>query len=184
MLSTAAAILLLGERPAPLALAGAAFVGVGVFVIASGPRRTGGPPRGQAIAYGLLTGVAIAVYTLWDKHAVSALLVPPLLLYYGTAVVRLAILAPVAVRRRAEVRAHWHRHRREALGIAALAPLSYILVLTALVFTPVSYVAPAREVSILIGAAMGTRLLAEGDPVRRLAGAGAMVTGVIALASA
>jgi len=30
-----------------------------------------------------------------------------------------------------------------------LCPLSYILVLTAMVFTPVSYVAPAREVSIL-----------------------------------
>ena len=184
VLSTAAAILLLGERPAPLALAGAALVAVGVFVIASGPHRTAGPQSGPAIAYGLLTGGAIAVYTLWDKHAVSAVLVPPLLLYYGTALVRLVILAPVAVRHRSEVRAHWHRHRREALGIAALAPLSYILVLTALVFTPVSYVAPAREASILVGTAMGTRLLAEGHAVRRLAAAGAMVTGIVALAIA
>ncbi len=57
----------------------------------------------------------------------------------------------------------------------------YILVLTAMKFTPVSYVAPAREISILIGTAMGTRLLSEGDVQRRLAAAGAMVLGVVAL---
>jgi uncharacterized membrane protein len=55
-------------------------------------------------------------------------------------------------------------------------------VLTALVFTPVSYVAPAREVSIVIGTAMGTRLLAEGEGRRRLIGALAIVAGVLALA--
>ena len=49
-------------------------------------------------------------------------------------------------------------------------------------FTPVSYVAPAREISILIGTALGARLLAEGERRRRLAAAGAMVLGVIALA--
>jgi hypothetical protein len=49
-------------------------------------------------------------------------------------------------------------------------------------FTPVSYVAPAREISILIGTAMGARLLAEGDARRRLAAACAMVLGVVALA--
>jgi hypothetical protein len=49
-------------------------------------------------------------------------------------------------------------------------------------FTPVSYVAPAREISILIGTAMGARLLAEGDARRRMAAAGAMVVGIIALA--
>ena len=76
----------------------------------------------------------------------------------------------------------WQTHRREAAGVALLAPLSYILVLTALAFTPVTYVAPAREISILIGTVMGARLLAEGDVQRRLAAASAMVLGVVALA--
>jgi uncharacterized membrane protein len=66
--------------------------------------------------------------------------------------------------------------------VALLTPLSYILVLTALISAPVSYVAPAREVSILIGTAMGARLLAEGDVKRRLFAAGAVVLGVVALA--
>jgi len=79
-------------------------------------------------------------------------------------------------------RNEWRIHRFEAIGVALLVPLSYILVLTAMKFTPVSYVAPAREISILIGTAMGTRLLSEGDVQRRLAAAGAMVLGVVALA--
>ncbi len=37
------------------------------------------------------------------------------------------------------------------------------MILSALVFTPVSYVAPAREVSVLIGTFMGSRFLAEGN---------------------
>ena len=63
-----------------------------------------------------------------------------------------------------------------------LGPLSYILVLTALVFMPVSYVAPAREISILVGTAMGARLLGEGNAPWRLAAAGGIVHGVMALA--
>ena len=54
--------------------------------------------------------------------------------------------------------------------------------LTALAVSPVSYVAPAREIGILIGAVMGAQLLAEADPVRRLSAAIAMVLGVVALA--
>ena len=158
MLSTAGAIVLLGERPGPLALAGA------------------------AVAYGLLTGCLIGAYTLWDKHAVASLLIPPLVLDWATSLSRAALLAPVAYRRREEVRWHWRVHRRAVLAVAALNPLSYILVLTALTFTPVSYVAPAREISILVGTVLGARLLAEGQVGRRLAAAGAMVLGVVALA--
>ena len=54
--------------------------------------------------------------------------------------------------------------------------------LIALSFTPVSYVAPAREGSILIGAFLGVRLLGEGHAARRLLAAGAVAAGVIALA--
>jgi hypothetical protein len=46
----------------------------------------------------------------------------------------------------------------------------------------VSYVAPAREISILVAAFMGTQLLAEGDARRRLSAAAAMVAGITCLA--
>ncbi len=52
----------------------------------------------------------------------------------------------------------------------------------ALQFVAFSYVAPAREISILIGAAMGAGLLAEGDVPRRPAAASVMIVGLVALA--
>lgn len=182
-LSTAAAILFFGERPGLIALAGALLVSGGVFALASGPRRLQGPSTGAAVGYGLLTGLLIAAYTLWDKHAVSALFIPPLLLDWAANLGRAALLTPIALRRWEAVRAAWQAHRREAVGVAVLSSLAYILVLTALRVTPVSYVAPAREVSILIGTLMGARLLAEGDALRRLAAASALVLGVVALAT-
>ena len=68
------------------------------------------------------------------------------------------------------------------VACGVLIPFSYILVLIAMQFTPVSYVAPAREISILVGTAMGAHFLGEADVRRRLAGAGAMVLGVVGLA--
>jgi drug/metabolite transporter (DMT)-like permease len=183
-LSTAAAIAFFGERPTPLAIVGAALVVLGVFVLTNGPRgfRQSAAHARWAVGYGLITGVIIAAYTLWDKQAVSAFGIPPLVLDWGSNVGRLSMLTPLAVARWDQVQLHWRAHRLEVLGVALLSPLAYIMVLTALVFTPVSYVAPAREVSILIGTAMGTRLLSEGDAPRRLAGAAAIVAGVICLA--
>lgn len=58
------------------------------------------------------------------------------------------------------------------------------MVLTAMSFTPVSLVAPTREVSILLGTLIGAKLLAEGATRRRLAGAAGMVVGVALLALA
>jgi hypothetical protein len=43
-------------------------------------------------------------------------------------------------------------------------------------------VAPAREVSIVIGAFLGAKVLKEGDTARRVGAAIAMAAGVIALA--
>ena len=54
--------------------------------------------------------------------------------------------------------------------------------LYALAISPVSYVAPTREIGILLGAFMGARWLSESDAPRRMAGAVLMVIGVVALA--
>jgi drug/metabolite transporter (DMT)-like permease len=181
MIATLAAIAFLGERPTPVTLAGAVLIGLGIYLLAGNPaqlKRRGALP---GITYALLTGLVIAGYTLWDKQAVSAFLVPPLLLDWGTNFGRTLMLTPHALRHWEQVRSDWSLHKREALGIALLCPLAYILVLTALAFSPVSSIAPAREISTLIGAAMGVKLLAEGDAARRLSAAGMMVVGVLAL---
>ena len=182
LLATVGAVILLGERPGVVAVSGILLIAFGVFLLTWEPGGVRGPGLGLGVVYGLMTGVFIAAYTLWDKHAVGALLIPPLLQSWATTVVTVALLSPLALRRRKEALSLWRAHKPEVLGIAVLSPLSYILVLTALVFTPVSYVAPAREISILIGVAMGAQFLSEGHTASRLIAAGAMVVGVVALA--
>jgi uncharacterized membrane protein len=51
-----------------------------------------------------------------------------------------------------------------------------------MVSTLVSYVAPAREVSVLIAVAMGAGILNEGQGSRRMIAAGLVVIGVVLLA--
>ena len=178
LLATLGAVLFLGERPTVLALTGTLLIVVSVVVLTGGPRAL----RGAAVLYGLATGVCIAIYTVWDGYAVSRLAAPPLIFMWLSECFRALLLSPSVLGNPRELRNTWRQHRLEAIVIAVLSPLAYIFVLTALTFTPVSYVAPAREISILIGALLGARLLAEGDVRRRLLAASGMVVGVIFLA--
>ena len=182
VLATLGAILVLGERPTPLAIAGAAAIASGVLVLTGDPRKLKRRGVGAAVGFALLTGVTIGMYTLWDKRGVSVLLIPPVLYEWGSNVFRSLILAPLALRRWPEVRAEWRANRAAALVVALLSPLAYMLVLTALAVSPVSYVAPVREIGILFGVLVGARSLAEGDIGRRSIAALLMVGGVIALA--
>jgi drug/metabolite transporter (DMT)-like permease len=205
LLSTIAAIVLLGERPSSLALAGGLVIVTSIFWLTGGfdkvaalfrnrtalarpplalptsaaPARS---PLYSSVNYGLLSGVFIATYTIWDRHGVAALAIAPVLYDGGTAFTQLALLTPFATRRWPEVKAEWRLKKRWIFGVALLSPVAYILVLTAMSFTPVSYIAPAREISIVIGAFIGAKFLKEADPRRRLLAAIAMSIGVIALA--
>lgn len=101
---------------------------------------------------------------------------------YAIDVGRVVLLAPITFRRWDEAQREWRDQRLQIIAIGILCPLPCILVLTALVTTPVNYIAPPREVSILIGTVMGTRWLSEGHARRRIPAAAAIVLGVAALA--
>ena len=181
LLSSVAAIIFLGERPSLIAVAGALLIIGGVMMLTGNIARLRQGSNRDAVGYALITGLFIAAYTLWDKQAVSHFAIMPLVLDWGANVGRAILLTPLALLHSEEAVIEWREHKWEAIAIAILIPLSYILVLTAMSFTPVSYVAPAREISILIGTVLGARLLAEGDVPRRLAAASAMVLGIVAL---
>jgi drug/metabolite transporter (DMT)-like permease len=137
----------------------------------------------QAVGFALATGCMIATYTVWDKTAVAAVLIPPLVYDWGANAFRVIALLPLARRRAPGAMSKaWAERRGTVVAIALLSPLSYILVLTAMVFTPVSLVAPAREISILFAALMGAHLLREGDLARRIVAAIGMVLGIAGLA--
>lgn len=182
LLTVLIAIALLGERPGPLAIGGALAISAGGLVLTGDPRALRRKGIEHAVLLALATGLTIAAYSVVDKVAVALLLTPPIVQDWATNVVRVGLMTPLALRNRDDIREAWAKHRKAALAVAVLCPLSYILVLTAMQFTLVSYVAPAREVSILIAAFLGARLLSEGDVRRRLAAAALMTLGVIALA--
>ena len=135
------------------------------------------------MAWGAATGALIAVYTVIDGYAVKMLLISPILVDYLGNALRIPFMLPAALADRAgfvrDLRAQW----KAALLLAAVSPLGYVLVLYAVQLAPLSRVAPAREVSMLFAAVIGGRLLGEVDRGLRLAGAGAIVAGVIALAA-
>jgi drug/metabolite transporter (DMT)-like permease len=176
--ATAGAIAILGEHPGPIALAGTVAIATGVVLLLA----TRGLSRGPALAYAVLTGLVIGVYTVWDGHAVRASHAEPLVYLLVTNLTILAALTPAALRNRASVRLLARDYRRVVVAVGVLSPFAYALVLFATRLVGVAYVAPAREISILIGAVIGTRYYAEGGGWQRIAGAAAIVGGVIALA--
>jgi drug/metabolite transporter (DMT)-like permease len=184
LLSTLAAIVVLGERPTLIAVAGGLVIIAAIFFLTGGSRlfHQDRAHLRVALRHGIVSGLFIAAYTIWDRHGVHQLGVPPLLYDAGTALVVLALVTPFALPRWPEVTRHWREHRRYVWGMALLSPAAYVLILTAMSFTPVSYIAPAREVSIVIGAFLGSHVLREAEGRRRLGAAVAMAAGVIALA--
>jgi drug/metabolite transporter (DMT)-like permease len=144
--------------------------------------RPGGGPRRGAVAHALAVGALIGAYTVWDAQLVARLAVPPLVVEWVLDVAIALYVTPAALRDRRALGATWRAHRGAALLGSAFSAGSYVLFLTALATAPVTRAAPAREVSILIGAALGTHALAEGEPLRRLAAAGAISLGVALLA--
>jgi drug/metabolite transporter (DMT)-like permease len=177
------AVAFLGERPGVLGVLGAVLVVAGVFVVGTAGRRSHSDAAGRrsGVLWGLLTGITIAAYTLWDNHAVNALAVPPLVYFTLSIVMQVVVLCPVAAGRPATA-VLWRRHWREATMVGILSPLAYILVLYAMQRAPVSLVAPAREVSIVFGGLAAWFLLREHHPVRRLAGSIVVLCGIAAIA--
>jgi drug/metabolite transporter (DMT)-like permease len=189
LLTALVAVLVMGETLSLLSGLGVLAVCGGVFVIAGGPglwRAAQSPlQRARVLAglrWGALTGALIAAYSVIDGYGVKVLLMGPVIYDYMCNLLRAPLMLPALWRDPAGFRAAWRAQWRHALVVAALGPLAYILVLTALQQAPLSHVAPAREVSMLFAALLGGRLLGEGQRGLRLLGAGCIVAGVVALA--
>jgi drug/metabolite transporter (DMT)-like permease len=181
LISTFAAIAIFGERPGPVGLLGALLIVVAVLLLAR-PSPDAGGEHGRAMGIAVLTGVAIAGYTLWDKQAVDALALSPLVYYWGTNTANALLLSAIVLRRRrASIALAWRTSKAHAVGVALLSPLAYVLILFALARAPVSAVAPARELSILVGTMLGTTVLSEADGGRRFVASLAILLGVGAL---
>lgn len=176
------AIVLLGERPGWAAIAGGALVVAGVIVIGLAGGRDRARANRAGVLYGLAVGVIIAVYTLWDAAAVTVFAQPPVGYYWGSILVQVVLLGGPALATPGRTWETVRRHPIAVLIFGALGPVAYLLILFAVQLAPVSIVAPAREVSVVLVGLAGWLLFREPHPAQRLIGSGVVLAGVALLA--
>lgn len=184
-----AAVLLLNESVSSGAAAGIGLVVVGIVVIQGegfAPNELFRPfvlLRRPEVRSALLTGTLIATYSIWDKASLDHL--PPVTLNQFAMTGHMLLLLPFALRGApSQFEQEWRERPLSIIAAGILAPLAYILVLVALTTTRISYVAPTREVGIVLGALLGVILLREGYGAFRIGGSVLIVFGVFVIALA
>lgn len=130
-----------------------------------------------------MTGCLTAAYTVLDAWNVRRGL-PPVLYAWATIPAALLLLTPFASRMPGALRDARSEGGLPIILVAALMTGGYLLVLLAVRIAPVSYVAPARELSIVFGTLLGLRVLREPHPASRVTGAGLILLGISLLAAA
>lgn len=187
LFSSIGAFILLGEPPTWLGVVGLLAVVVGIGCISTqGNLAAFRQPKGQeGVRWGLSTGSLIATYTVVDGYGVKVLGIHPVLIDWFSNFLRLFLLGPLMLKRPAQMMKAMQGHWWLAVGVGLFSPLSYILVLTAVdMGAPLSLVAPAREMSMMIGAIFGMLILREPINIWRVAGCATIIAGVVLLGAA
>ena len=183
-------VLVLKESVAPLAVAGIVAVVLGIYTVywwGLLPQILKNPfkfLRETGTRYALLTGLVIAIYSVWDKEGVSY--VNPFLYMYIMSVGSALLLAPYVLQRHGTklLRAEWRTSAGLIVAVGLLVFLAYGLVLTAMQFSRVSYIAPSREIGIVIGVLLGVLVLREPFGKGRFLGSSLIVAGIVLIALA
>lgn len=187
LLSTVGAFLLLGETPSAHGLGGLLAIVTGIILISTQGdlAKFRQPEARSGLRWGTVTGGAISGYTVVDAYGVKMLGIHPVVLDWCANASRVVILLPWVLANRRDLRRRMRNHWLLALAVGLLSPLSYILVLMALrIGAPLSLAAPAREMSMMVGALMGMFILRETVGPGRLLGCAILIAGVILLGMA
>ncbi len=182
--------LLLKEVITPLAIAGIICVVAGIFIIywwgnfmevLHDPLKIF---RESGARYALLTGLVIATYSVWDKVGVSY--VNPFLYMYFLVLGSALFLTPYIwwFHGISTIRVEIRKEIGSIILSGLLVFLAYGLILFTFQFSRVSYIAPAREVGIVIGVMFGTLLLKEPFGKGRAIGSCLIIAGLVLISLA
>lgn len=172
------AIIFLGERLSAVQIISVVLIIAGTFIL-SGFSYKSNAKMLSSLIFALLCGFMVASYTIVDKLAVANYAISPFILDFFGQVGRILVLLPFVSKDTGKLKETASKYWKEALIIAVLSPLSYILILFAMKSAPVSLVSPLRQFSIVIGGILGIRVLCESREYMKLAGITITFLGVI-----
>jgi drug/metabolite transporter (DMT)-like permease len=177
------ATIFLGERPSRLGMCGILLVILGLYLINLPSLADWSRPlhafRSAASRWALLTGILISSYTAIDKVGIRYF--HPFVYLYLVLVVGWICLSYQWLnpeRRQALLEEPRNRRVWTILAAALFGTLGYTLVLAAMKISPVSYVGPVREISVVIGTWIGVRFLREQRGSLRIAASVLVVLGI------
>ena len=180
LLVAVGATLFIGERLSTMGILAIILISIGIVSLTLLARSTHAI-WGRATLWAIAIGVMICIYTVIDGFAVR--LNGDVLPFAGwlfiagavpTTVIAIVMRGPLIVRL---TRVQW----RNGLGAGGLAFSSYALVLWGMSRAPVAYVSALREVSVIVAAVIGTRLMGEPFGRGRVVAAAVVVLGAVLL---
>jgi drug/metabolite transporter (DMT)-like permease len=175
LLAALGGVVLLDDHLPPGAWVALGIIAVGLVSI----RGRGGT---AGLNWAAFTAVTIATYTLIDAHGAR---LSDSGIRYGLATIpgaAIGITLSSTVRGRAGgLRRAWSANWGRWLIGGVCTATAYTLVLAAVRLAPVGYVTALRESSVVLGALAGWLVLHESMGAKRLASAGVILTGLIAL---
>lgn len=189
LISVMAGVLILGNRPSVAGCFGIAAILLGIVFLTMKSDGVQKERIRTGLIWGALTGLCIAGYSFCDAWAVQQETgLTPCSFYFPSLIGRVILLAPFTLASRAGRKAltELFQNPVKAKALACItvgSPGAYLLVLFALTFAPLSYVAPSREVGMMAGVILGAMLLKEKLTKTRLAGVALMVAGVLLIAT-
>jgi drug/metabolite transporter (DMT)-like permease len=167
------------EIPSVPAAVGIALVCAGIFGLAGG----GGESARRAVPIALATGVMIALYTTCDGMGVRESKNALAYIAWLHVATGIPFATVVFTARRRDLAKFFPVHGKRAAFGGVVAAGAYSLVIWAMSFSPLAWVAALRETSVVIAAALGARLLGEPFGARRIGAAAVVAAGVVVVSA-
>ena len=185
------AVVFMGEKVSLPGAAGVLLAALGVYTIGLErltPAALLQPLRkvhsDAATRYAFLTLVAVAGYSLVDKHAVTRFHPVAFAFVYPWFSIALLSGYLALVRKGAALRKEWQVNRRSVIICGVLGIFGYFLILTALSFERISYVVGLRQISIVFSVLLGVIVLKERHGRQRMISSIMIFIGVFLIARA
>ena len=180
LLVAGSAWLLEGEVLSLAEALGITIVSLGIVALAW--RRDGHAPHDRrAIAFALLTSLAIAGYSISDGMGVRRSGNELAYIAWLFAIDGLVVIAVALHRRRGRLRAAFAPIFARGLFGGLLAGTAYSIVIWAMSLGPMAHIIALRETSVILAAMIGTLLLKEPFGGRRIAAAAVVASGAVLL---